>query len=126
MLLLGDVCEARVDPGLVVLRDSGYTLLKDKKIGIASNPSGIFPDSLDHEVDVLHANKDLNVVAVFGPEHGFRGDKQAGSSEGYYIDAQTKLPVYDIYGQRGQALEDIIKKSGAEIMVCCFRVVFMF
>lgn len=48
--------------------------------GILTNPTGIFPN-LSHIVDVLHevpAVRD-NFIAVFGPEHGFRGDQQAGN-----------------------------------------------
>jgi uncharacterized protein YbbC (DUF1343 family) len=65
----------------------------------------------------MHGDDAVNLVAVFGPEHGFRGTAQAGRSEGFYYDPRTGLPVYDTYGKSGQALADVIAKSGVDTVM---------
>jgi len=108
---------AAVVPGVVVLQRDNWKQLQGKRIGVISNPTGILPDTLEHIVNVMHADARLNVVAVFGPEHGFRGDRQAGEGEDFYVDAQTQLPVFSVYGKRGTALVNILRNSTAEALV---------
>jgi uncharacterized protein YbbC (DUF1343 family) len=72
------------------------------------------PD-MRHEVDVLAGMSRFDLVAVFGPEHGFRGTAQAGNSEGYYTDERTGLPVYDTYGKSGSELADVFRRSGVDV-----------
>ena len=59
----------------------------------------------------------MDLVAVFGPEHGFRGTAQAGGSEGRYDDPATGLPVYDTYLKSGQPLADVFTASGVDTIV---------
>ncbi|GAA4557650.1 exo-beta-N-acetylmuramidase NamZ family protein [Planotetraspora kaengkrachanensis] len=102
--------------GVQVLMSDGYRLVRGQKVGIVTNPTGILPD-LRHEVDVMAADDRIELVAVFGPEHGFRGAAQAGGSEGFYVDEQTGLPVYDTYLKSGQALADIFTRSGVDTIM---------
>ncbi|SDM26843.1 Uncharacterized conserved protein YbbC, DUF1343 family [Nonomuraea maritima] len=102
--------------GVQVLMDDDYRLVRGQKVGIVTNPTGILPD-LRHVVDVMAADDRVDLVAVFGPEHGFRGTAQAGGSEGFYVDEQTGLPVYDTYLQSGQALADIFTRSGVDTVM---------
>ena len=95
---------------------SGYDVLRGQKVGIVTNPTGVLPD-LTHEVDVMAASDQVDLVAVFGPEHGFRGTAQAGGSEGSYVDERTGLTVYDTYLKSGDALADIVRRSGVDTMV---------
>ena len=81
-------------------------MLRGQRVGIVTNPTGVLPD-LTHEVDVMAASDQVDLVAVFGPEHGFRGTAQAGGSEGNYVDQRTGLTVYDTYLKSGDALADI-------------------
>jgi uncharacterized protein YbbC (DUF1343 family) len=84
--------------GNEVLRASNYAELAQLRVAILTNPTGVFSDTLIHIVDDMHANKDVDLVAIFGPEHGFRGEKQAETGdEIVYIDAQTGLPVFSAY-----------------------------
>jgi uncharacterized protein YbbC (DUF1343 family) len=105
-----------VRTGMQQLIASRYATLRGQKVGVVTNPTGILPD-LSHAVDVLHADDAVNLVAVFGPEHGFRGTAQAGGSEGFYNDPRTGLPVYDTYLKSGQELADIITKSGVDTVL---------
>lgn len=70
----------RVLTGIQVLARDGYQLVRGERVGLISNPTGIVPD-LRHEIDVIVASGQVDLVAAFGPEHGFRGSSQAGGSE---------------------------------------------
>jgi len=91
-------------------------MLEGTKLGIFSNPTGILRDTR-HIVDDLATNDDLEIVGVFGPEHGFRGSAQAGGSEGDTLDPRTGLPVYDAYGASQEKLAELFTKAGVETMV---------
>ncbi|MEU3729118.1 DUF1343 domain-containing protein [Streptomyces sp. NPDC033538] len=102
--------------GFENLADDGYALLGGQKVGVVTNPTGVTRD-VRHIVDVMHADDRVNLTAVFGPEHGFRGTAQAGGSEGRYDDPATGLPVYDTYLKSGQPLADIFTASGVDTVV---------
>ncbi len=106
----------RVRTGFDRLAADGYALLAGQKVGVVTNPTGVTSD-LRHIVDVMHADDRVNLTAVFGPEHGFRGTAQAGGSEGRYDDPATGLPVYDTYVKSGQPLADIFTASGVDTVV---------
>ncbi|MFF4245056.1 exo-beta-N-acetylmuramidase NamZ domain-containing protein [Streptomyces sp. NPDC001822] len=105
-----------VRTGFDRLAADGYRMLAGEKVGIVTNPTGITSD-VRHIVDVMHPDDRVNLTAVFGPEHGFRGTAQAGGSEGRYDDPATGLPVYDTYLKSGQALADIFTASGVDTVV---------
>ncbi|MET8571424.1 DUF1343 domain-containing protein [Streptomyces sp. NPDC004783] len=102
--------------GFERLADDGYALLDGERVGVVTNPTGITRD-VRHIVDVMHADDRVNLTAVFGPEHGFRGTAQAGGSEGRYDDPATGLPVYDTYLKSGQPLADVFTASGVDTVV---------
>ncbi|MEU3607854.1 DUF1343 domain-containing protein [Streptomyces sp. NPDC035033] len=107
---------ARVRTGFERLAADGYALLAGERVGVVTNPTGITPDAR-HLVDVMHADERVDLVAVFGPEHGFRGTAQAGGSEGRHDDPATGLPVYDTYLKSGRALADVFTASGVDTVV---------
>jgi uncharacterized protein YbbC (DUF1343 family) len=102
--------------GAEVLAADDWRALAGQKVGVISNPTGILPD-LTHIVDAMHASGNVNVVAVFGPEHGFRGTAQAGGSEQDHVDPRTGIMVYDAYGATATKLADLYTKSGVETVV---------
>ncbi|MCF0164477.1 MAG: DUF1343 domain-containing protein [Bacteroidales bacterium] len=83
--------------GIEVLRESGFKQLEGKRIGLVTNPSGI-DHNLVSTIDILHAAPNVNLVALYGPEHGVRGDIHAGAKVDDYIDPATGVKVYSIYG----------------------------
>jgi uncharacterized protein YbbC (DUF1343 family) len=105
-----------VRTGVERLISDRYRLLAGQRVGIITNPTGILRDR-QHEVDVMHADAAVQLTAVFGPEHGFRGTAQAGGSEGFYNDPRTGLPVYDTYNKSGQDLADVLTASGVDTVV---------
>ncbi|MEV5175532.1 DUF1343 domain-containing protein [Streptomyces flaveolus] len=102
--------------GFERLAADGYSLLSGRKVGVVTNPTGITRDAR-HIVDVMHRDPRVELTAVFGPEHGFRGTAQAGGSEGRYDDPATGLPVYDTYLKSGRPLADVFTASGVDTVV---------
>lgn len=84
--------------GLDVLLDEQKHLIEGKRVGLITNPTGVDKD-LNSIVDLLHNDPDVELTALYGPEHGVRGDAQAGQYVEYYIDEVTGLPVYSLYGK---------------------------
>jgi uncharacterized protein YbbC (DUF1343 family) len=86
---------AQVLTGIEVLAGRDFDILKGKRVGLITNPTGVDP-SLRSTIDILHEH--VNLVALFGPEHGVRGDYSAGDHVGDQVDAQTGIPVFSLYG----------------------------
>lgn len=77
-------------------------LLRGKKVGLLSNHTGIDRDSV-HTLDKLLA-AGINVTTLFSPEHGFRGDADAGQKVANATDSRTGLPVVSLYGAKSLPL----------------------
>ncbi|MCM3674400.1 DUF1343 domain-containing protein [Peribacillus simplex] len=98
----------KVSPGIEVLLKEEKNVLSGKKVGLITNPTGI-DSKLTSIVDLLNDDPDINLTALFGPEHGVRGDAQAGASVEYYIDEKTGLPVYSLYGKTKKPTPEMLK-----------------
>jgi uncharacterized protein YbbC (DUF1343 family) len=94
----------------------GYRLVAGQRVGLISNPTGIVKD-LRHEVDVMAGDDRVDLVAAFGPEHGFRGSAQAGGSEGTYIDPRAGIPVYDTYGKTPVQIAAFFRAANVETVM---------
>jgi uncharacterized protein YbbC (DUF1343 family) len=105
----------RVRTGIEVLAEDGFAELAGQRVGIISNPTGVLPD-LSHEVDLMHASGKVDLVAVFGPEHGFRGVSQAGEGEDFFLDPKTQIPVYNAYNNKDRMAE-LLAEAGVETLV---------
>ncbi|MCP4724500.1 MAG: DUF1343 domain-containing protein [bacterium] len=85
-------------------------IIAGKRIGIVTNQTGITSGGV-HIVDHLSALENVNIKAVFGPEHGFRGDKADAIRVASYTDERTGLKVWSLYGRNfkptPEMLEDI-------------------
>jgi len=101
--------------GADILAAEGYKRLRGRKVGVLTNPTGVLAD-LTHLVDDMVAHQ-VRPVAVFGPEHGFRGTAQAGGSEGDYTDPRTGIPVYDAYNVTVDKLAGMYRKAGVDTVV---------
>lgn len=85
-----------------------FPILKNKKIAVFSNHTGMIGNK--HTVDVLLENK-LNVVAIFSPEHGFRGSADAGEHVSSSVDSKTGVPILSLYdGKAGKPSEESMRK----------------
>lgn len=86
------------EPGIEVLLRERAGDLKGKRIGLVTNMTGV-DRALRSDIDLLAARGDIQLVALFGPEHGVRGDVQAGGHVDSSRDAATGLPVHSLYGE---------------------------
>ena len=75
--------------------DEFKEIFENKRVGLITNPTGMTGD-FESSIQVLL--KKTNLVALFSPEHGVRGSLQAGQKLTTYIDDETGLPVYSLYG----------------------------
>ncbi len=100
---------AKVKPGIEVLRERGFDILHGKRIGLITNPTGV-DSHLKSTIDILFEAPDVHLVALFGPEHGVRGDHRAGESTETYTDERTKLPVYSLYGKTRKPTPAMLKE----------------
>ncbi len=88
-------------------------LLKDKKVGVVSNQTGILTNKT-HLVDFLVANA-IDVQKIFAPEHGFRGTADAGELIVDGKDIKTGLPIISLYGDNKKPKPEQLQ--GIEILV---------
>ena len=101
-------------PGIEVLRDGGFEVLKGKKVGLVTNPSGV-DALLNSTVDILFNAPGVELVALYGPEHGVRGDVYAGGKIKDSIDPVTGLTVYSLYGDTRKPTPEMLR--GIDVMV---------
>ena len=78
--------------------DRYLPLIEGKKVAVLSNQTGIVGN--EHLVDVLVRNG-INIVGIFSPEHGFRGNADAGEHVNNSIDEKTGIPIWSLYGNAG-------------------------
>jgi uncharacterized protein YbbC (DUF1343 family) len=88
---------AAVKPGIDVLLEKRFDVLTGKRVGLITNPSGV-DANLVSTVERLRSAPGVNLVALYGPEHGIRGDAQAGGLVPFYTDPKFDLPVFSLYG----------------------------
>jgi uncharacterized protein YbbC (DUF1343 family) len=89
--------EARMDMQMAQLVEA----LQGKRVGLLTNATGV-DGRFESIADRLHAQPGVNLVAFFAPEHGVRGDHQAGGGIQDYDDPLTGIPVFSLYGARRQ------------------------
>ena len=108
------VSAPRVKPGIEVLRERNFAGLEGKRVGLVTNPSGV-DSGLKSTIDILHEAPNVNLVALYAPEHGVRGDIWAGGKVESGKDDHTGLPVHSLYGDTRQPTRKMLE--GIDIMV---------
>ena len=105
--------EPVVKTGIEVLRDRGFDILIGKRVGLVTNPSGV-DRYLNSTVDILYNAPGVKLVALYGPEHGVRGDVYAGGKVADTKDEATGLPVYSLYGSTRKPTPEMLE--GIDVM----------
>ena len=108
MLSIAFSAIAVVKPGIEVLRDGGFAQLQGKRVGLVTNPSGI-DNNLKSTVDILNEAPGVKLVALFGPEHGVRGNAHAGDAVGDEVDAKTGVKMYSLYGKTHKPTPEMLR-----------------
>ncbi len=105
---------AQVYTGIDMLERYGFEELRGKRVGLVTNPSGV-DRYLRSTIDILFEAPEVNLVALYGPEHGVRGDAYAGDHVASGKDPKTGLPVYSLYGSTRKPTPEMLK--GVDVMV---------
>lgn len=106
--------KVRVKTGIEILKEQNFKCLEGKRVGLVTNPSGV-DNGLRSDIDILHEAPNVKLVALFGPEHGVRGDAHAGDAVKNDSDATTGLPVYSLYGKNRKPTSEMLK--GIDVLV---------
>jgi uncharacterized protein YbbC (DUF1343 family) len=100
--------------GLENLLTQQLELIMGQRVGLVASTSSVDRD-LTSTVTRLHQHPDVRLVALFGPEHGLRGEAQAGESVDTFTDPLTNLPVYSLYGKTHKPTPDMLQ--GIDVLV---------
>lgn len=105
---------ARVKTGIEVLKQNNFELLAGKRVGLVTNATGV-DWQLHSTVDLLYEAPNVELVALYGPEHGVRGAQTAGEYVEFYTDERTGLPVYSLYGKTRKPSPEML--AGLDVLV---------
>ncbi len=97
-----------VKTGIEVLKQQNFEILKGKRVGLITNPTGV-DKNLKSTIDIMFESPNVNLVALFGPEHGVRGNFSAGAHVSDYKDPKTEVTVYSLYGDNRKPSKEILK-----------------
>lgn len=99
----------KVKTGIEMLQKEGFKRLEGKRVGLITNPTGV-DSRLKSTIDILFEAPNVNLVALYGPEHGVRGDIHAGDKVEHAKDPKTGLPVYSLYGKTRKPTPEMLKE----------------
>jgi uncharacterized protein YbbC (DUF1343 family) len=103
-----------VKTGIEVLREHNFDILQGKRVGLITNPSGV-DATLRSTIDILYHAPGVKLVALFGPEHGVRGDVAAGGFVASSTDSATGVPIFSLYGKTRKPSVEMLK--GIDILL---------
>ena len=108
-------CQAAQDvkPGAEVLAESGFELLRERRVGLVVNHTARVGER--HLLGLVHEAPGIEVGAIFGPEHGLRGTEEAGDEVSDGIDRETGAPVYSLYGRVTRPTPEMLE--GIDVLV---------
>ncbi len=107
-LLTTSLSAKKVKTGLEVLKEMNFAPIKGKRVGLITNPTGV-DRNLQSTVDLFFHSDAIKLVALYGPEHGVRGDYTAGALVSNFKDPETGLTVYSIYGKTRKPTPEMLK-----------------
>ncbi len=107
--------QEHVKLGLNKALDSQCNLLHNSRIGLICNQASV-DQTFRHSADLFYENEKINLIALFGPQHGIRGDVQDNMIEtAHTYDKKTNLPIYSLYSETRQPTEEML--SGIDTLV---------
>lgn len=114
LLTIDCLAEAKVKTGIEVLASQHFAPLKGKRVGLITNPTGV-DSNLRPTIDILFEAPEVDLVALYAPEHGVRGNIYAGDKVSNSRDTKTGLPVYSLYGKSRKPTAEMLR--GIDILV---------
>ncbi len=101
-------------PGIEVLLSDSAHLIRGLRVGLVTNHTG-----MDHtrrsDIDILMAYPEAELVALYSPEHGIRGEERAGAPIASGIDELTGLPVHSLYGETRKPTPEMLE--GVDVLL---------
>lgn len=104
---------ARVRPGIEVLLDDSVHLVRNRRIGLVTNQTGVDADGVSDVVRLRAGG--IPLVALFSPEHGFQGAADPGALVASSKDSATGLPIYSLYGRTSAPTDEMLR--GIDVML---------
>ncbi|HEU5153846.1 MAG TPA: DUF1343 domain-containing protein [Gemmatimonadales bacterium] len=105
--------ELAVRPGIEVLISDSMQLVRRRRVGLVTNQAGVDSKGVS-DVERLRG-AGVNLVALFSPEHGFRGTAAPGAVVGSSTDSATGLPIYSLYGANTAPSDEML--TGIDILL---------
>src|ERR1041384_1482385 len=98
-----------VELGLERLLEEGHPALRGARVGLICNQASV-DHSYRHTADLIHEHPDIQLRALFGPQHGIRGDVQDNMIEsGHSVDRKTGLPVHSLYSETREPTDEMLQ-----------------
>ncbi len=113
MILAAGGSKPPVRPGLEVLLTDSLHLVTGRRVGLVTNQGGIDRQGI-HAVERLRS-AGINLVALYSPEHGFRGAADPGEAVASTVDSATGLPIYSLYGRTSRPTDDMLR--GVDVLL---------
>lgn len=113
-MILTTSCSAEAGPkqpvltGLDVLEQQNFKPLQGKRVGVITNPTGV-NRNLVSIIDLIYEADGVELVALYGPEHGVRGDINAGDKVDTYVDPKTGVTVFSVYGNTRKPTPEMLE-----------------
>lgn len=109
----GDAAGEAVRPGIEVLLADSAHLVRDRRVGLVTNQSGVDASGVSDVVRLRAAG--VRLVALFSPEHGFRGAADPGAAVASSVDSATGLPIYSLYGRTSAPTDEML--AGIDVLL---------
>jgi uncharacterized protein YbbC (DUF1343 family) len=120
MLAMADPSSGQTAPatgplvtGAEVLVQAGFAGLAGKRVGLITNQTGRVGGA--HLADLLSKAANVRLAAILAPEHGFRGEIEAGAKVGDAVDPKTGVPVFSLYGASKKPTAAMLR--GVDVLV---------
>jgi uncharacterized protein YbbC (DUF1343 family) len=107
------ITPARVRPGIEVLLGDSLNLVRGRRVGLVTNQAGVDSRGTSDVTRLREAR--VNLVALFSPEHGFRGAADPGAAVASSVDSATGLPIYSLYGRTSAPTDAMLE--GIDVML---------
>ena len=109
----GPVAPPPIRPGIEVLLTDSMQLVSRRRVGLVTNQAGVDSKGVS-DVERLRG-AGVNLVALFSPEHGFRGTAAPGAAVGFSTDSATGLPIYSLYGANTAPSDEMV--TGIDVLL---------
>ncbi len=96
--------------GIEALLDDKLSLIKGARVGLICHPASV-DHALRHTADLLNSHPEVQLTALFGPQHGIRGETQDNMIEWEgFVDRQTGVPAHSLYGEVREPTADYARR----------------